>query len=203
MSENHPSAVAAMQGAQPDLVSENADLRRRLAALEKQQVVQGTFAGEVPRYRLNEKGFYDDTLYEAGTVIDYIDPPNLTMVPINDAARERMNAEIAHLTSCGQEVAAMKGRHFPGLVSDRNVLVDLLRADAEAAARAPVPVIQMPTPYNQPPAMPHLAEAQTAERRGPGRPRKASAVSGPPAPVDRGAPMLAPTADAVVGRRVA
>lgn len=206
MSDNSPASVAQMQGAGLDLVSENADLRRRLAAIEKEQVIRGTFQGEVPRYRLNEAGFYDDTYYAAGTVIDFIDPPNLTMVPLNDPARERMEAEIAHLTNCGREVAATKGRHFPGLVSDRNILVDLLRADTEAAARAPVPVIQMPTAYSQPPAMPHLAEAQTAERRGPGRPRKAAVVAQPSAPMDRGAPMLAPTAppgDAVVGRRVA
>ena len=162
----------------------------------------------MPRYLLNEPGFYDDTYFERGSIIDYTDPPNLTMVPQNDAARRRLQVEIDLQTDGAREMAARRGRHFYGLVTDRNTLIDTAMADAKADT-VPVPEIKMPVQHGQIPAMPHLPEAQAAARRGPGRPRKAMAVAqspqqGPEANRPMAGPIPAETQlpAAIVGRGV-
>jgi hypothetical protein len=209
--ENSAAAVAMQHDPNSVLVRENEDLRKALAALQ-QNVVDGGFRGEVPRYLLNEAGFYDDTHFPAGSVIDFTDPPNLTMVPQNDAARRALQREIDRQTEGAMEVAALRGRRFFGLTTDRNVLIDDARELAKIQTnQVPVPEIRMPTPNGQIPAMPHLPEAQAAARRGPGRPRKAMAVAQPAQQgPESNRPMAAPrpmeTGDlppAIVGRRVA
>ena len=206
---NDKNDVLAQHDPQMRLARENDDLRRRLAALEK-NVVNGGFTGEAPRYLLNEPCFLDDTWFGTGTQIDYLGTPNLTMVPMNDPARRKIDEHIEMLQTGARRKAAASGRDFHGLVSDRNVLLDLARLDAQSAAEAPVPVIAVPVPHGTVPAMPHTDEARAMARRGPGRPRKVIASEGPsqqrPQPgADRGAPILAPAPSdqigpAVVGR---
>lgn len=206
--ENSPAEVLRAQH-DPDgrLARENADLRARLAAMENANVVRGP--GDAPRYLLNEPGFYDDTYWVAGTSIEYTDTPNLTMVPLNEPAKRAMAIYIDHLETGARRLAAKNGRDFYGLVTDRNVLIDMARDDAKATADAAVPVIKVPQPIGQVPAMPHTDEARAAARRGPGRPRTVVA-SLDPAPVQRPGPdqsvqMLAPAPreePAVVGRMV-
>lgn len=205
--ENDPAAVLAQHDPNMRLAQENASLRAQLEKLERSNVILGGFAGEAPRYQLNEPGYYDDTWFGAGTIIDYTDTPNLTMVPLNDPAKRRMQEHIEMLETGARRKAALAGRDYHGLVTDRNVLIDIARLDAQAAADAPVPVIQMPVPHGEVPAMPHTDAARAqAAKRGPGRPRKViSAVSpGPQRPpgADLGAPQLAPapTENAIVGR---
>ena len=205
--ENDPSAVLAAQH-DPDaaLARENAELRKRLAALEQQNVVEGRFTGEIPRYSLNEAGFYDDTWFAEGTVIEFTGIPNMTMVPLNESAKRAMRENIRTLEEGARRVAFMRGRDYQGLVTDRNVLIDTARADAKALADAPVPVIQMPQPTNGVPPMPHTPEAQAMQRRGPGRPKKVMSAEAPArqGPPDVGSQMLAPAfpnlMPAVVGR---
>lgn len=206
--ENDPSAVLRAQH-DPDgaLARENASLRAKLAAMETANVVRGGFSGEAPRYQLNEPGFYDDTYWLAGSMIEYIDTPNLTMVPMNEPAKRRMAEYIEHLETGARRKANMQGRDFFGLVSDRNVLLDLARQDAMADAAAPVPVIQMPQPRGDVPAMPNTDQARAAAERNPNRKRPvtASNIQAPTrAGGDLGAPVLnpAPREPAIVGRMV-
>ena len=204
--ENDSDTVLASQVLMHDpdrrLKEEVASLRQQLASLQRDNVVQGGFRGEAPRYSLNEPGFYDDTWFPAGSVIDYIDAPNLSMVPLNDPAKRAMTEHISQLEHGARTKAAMAGREYFGQVNDRNVLIDLARQDAKAqAAQVPPPVIQMPIAHGQVPAMPHIDSEMANERRGRGRPRKvvASSEPGSNAAPDRGAPVLAP---AIVGRQV-
>ncbi len=201
--QNSPVAVAADHDPEA-LLRENATLRERLTALQTQNVINGRFAGEAPRYRLNDKGYYDDTLFEAGSVIEWTDAPNLTMVPLNDAARHRMQEEIIRQTDGARAVAARTGREFIGLVNDRNVLLDNLMSDARRQAKVLVPVIKMPEVRDAVPQMPHVDQTEV-QRRGPGRPRRAVQIAQPAPARDLGAPMLAPTNNlepAIVGRMV-
>lgn len=204
--ENDKNAVLRAQH-DPDgqLARENADLRAKLAALQSANVLRGAFAGEAPKYLLNEAGFYDDTHFPAGSVLEFLDTPNLSMAPLNEPARRALEAYIAGQEEGARRVAALRGRDFFGLVSDRNVLIDLARQDATADAAAPVPVIQMPEPHGQVPAMPHIPTA--AAKRGPGRPRTVLRAEGP-APIkpvqNPGEPVAAPydSRTTVVGRMV-
>ena len=204
---NNPNDVLAQHDPAARLARENASLREQLARLQN-NVVPGGFVGEAPRYQLNEPGFYDDTWFAAGTIIDFLDTPNLTMVPMNEPAKRAMQAHIEHLEYGARKKAALSGRDYHGLVTDRNVLIDIARLDAQNAADAPIPVIAMPQPHGAVPAMPHTDEARAAAKRGPGRPRKviASAEPGLQRP-DAGTPILAPApagegiGPAVVGRR--
>lgn len=202
--DNDPSAVLAVQSTANDpnerLQREVKSLRDQLAALQQTNVVQGQFRGEAPRYQLNEPGFYDDTWFPAGSVIDYVDTPNLSMVPMNDPAKRAMGEHIALLEHGARAKAALSGRNYFGQVNDRNVLLDLARADAQRDAAAPVPIISMPIAHGQVPPMPHTEEAIAAQKRSPGRPRKVVSSEAPSAGgPDRGAPTLAP---AIVGRQV-
>ena len=190
------------------LYKENESLRQRLARLEHQNVIEGRFEGEAPRYLVNDPGVYlDDTHWVGGTTIDFIGEPNLSMVPLNDPAKRAMADLIERLETGARKVAARQGRDFFGLVTDRNVLVDTAMMDAKAAAAAPIPTIQVPQPTQNIPAMPHTEDAQSIIRRGVGRPRKV--VSSQPAapqgaPRDFGAPTLAPAPSdpAIIGRMV-
>ena len=126
--------------------------------------------------------------------------PNLSLVPMNEPAKRAMAEHIGILEHGARAKAALAGREYFGQVNDRNVLLDLARLDANKAAAAQVPVIQMPVPHGQVPAMPHTDDARAREQRRPGRPRKVLSSEAPATPGrDQGAPMLAP---AVVGRQV-
>lgn len=205
--ENDPNAVLGVQSTQNDpsferIQKENASLRDQLAALQRTNVINGGFRGEAPRYSLNEPGFYDDTWFPAGSVIDFVDMPNLSMVPMNEPAKRAMTEHITLLEHGARAKAAAAGRTYFGQVNDRNVLLDLAMQDAKvAAANAKVPVIQMPTAHGEIPAMPHTDDALAAQRRGPGRPRKIVSSTAPnvQSPRDVGAPVLGP---AIVGRQV-
>ena len=90
---NDKASVLAYQTGNDELERlrrENEALRSRY---EPSNIAESDFGGEQPRYRLNERGFYgygmDCRLYEPGDEIVYLDHPNLTMVPLNDAARRQ------------------------------------------------------------------------------------------------------------------
>ena len=187
---NDKASVLAYQtgnGELERLRRENEELRSRY---EPSNVAESDFGGEQPRYRLNERGFYgygmDCRLYEPGDEIVYLDHPNLTMVPLNDAARRRLQAEIDHQTSCQREKAMRDGRQFSGLITDRGVLI--ADADQEARRAAINVQIAMPTDKdkNMPP-MPHMAP-----KRGPGRPRSIVKDVTPPKPTSRPGPDVPP-----------
>ena len=190
------------------LARENASLRQKLASLEQQNVIEGRFQGEAPRYLVNDPGVYlDDTHWVGGTTIDYTGTPNLSLVPLNDPAKRAMAEFIDRLEQGAREMAARNGRNFNGLVNiaDRNQLIDLATLDARRQADAPIPVISVPEPTSGVPAMPHLQ--QDVVKRGRGRPPKvvASQPAGPQRGTeDLGAPRLAPAPHerAVVGRMV-
>ena len=209
--ENNPNAVLTEQSTDPEtrMRAENASLRRRLAELEKSNVVNGGFSGVAPRYMLNEPGYYDDQLCGKGDVIEWWSAPNLTMCPLNDPAKRRIDEYIAELEDGARAKAFQHGRVFTGLTTDRGVLLDLANQDARSQASQPVPVIQVPQPYGEIPSMPHLPDAVAQAKRGRGRPRKLASVESAPVHgqqpqtgVDLGAPMLAPTEPSIVGRMV-
>jgi hypothetical protein len=191
------------------LQRENTSLRERLARLEQQNVIEGRFVGEAPRYLVNDPGVVlDDTLWPGGTTIDYIGVPNMSMVPLNDPAKRAMEDLIARLENGARKVAARNGREFLGLhnLGDRNQLLDLAMADAKNQADS-APIIRTPEPTQGVPAMPHLV--QDVVKRGRGRPPKVVASqpaqsARPATNADLGAPMLAaaPHERAIVGRVV-
>lgn len=172
---NSASGVLEAQNPTLSLARENEDLRRRLAELEN-NVVDGGFRGEMPRYQLNGSVVFDDVLFEKGAILETLETPNLEMVPLNDPAKRAMAAYIEHLEYGARKKATLHGRDFTGLVTDRGLLLDQYRLDEQAKADAPVPVIQVPKPIGEVPAMPNTDAAIVAQRRGPGRPRKAVAV---------------------------
>ena len=179
MDENNQHNVLSQHRDPAALVRENDDLRSQLAKLQN-NVVDGGFRGEMPRYQLNEACFLDDTWFPAGTVLEWGDAPNMTMVPLNDPAKRYMEAYIAEQTASAQSVAASRGRTFVGLTNDRGVLLDAALMDAKATASAPAPVIVMPTVRGDVPVMPHTVDAQ-AQRARRGRPPKAVAIDTAPA----------------------
>ena len=179
--ENSPSDVLRMQTS--DDVSllrrQVEELQAQLAQYEPSNVVETEFGGETPRYRLREAGFYGSgvecSYFAAGREIEYTETPNLEMVPINDAAKRRMQMYIEYLTECQQRKAQQDGRQFNGLVTDRGVWI--ADADQVARQRGAVQAVVMPTDKGEPPPMPHMAP-----KRGPGRPRKTVNDVTPPAP---------------------
>lgn len=212
--ENNPQAPLADHDPLRRAEIENASLRARLAQMEQANVVNGRFAGEAPKYLLNEPCFLDNTFIDRGTVIEFIDEPNMSMVPMNEPARRAMEAHIERLETGARRKAHMAGRDYYGLVTDRNIIIDTARQDMmQEVAQAAVPVIQMPVPHGTVPAMPHTPEAAAAARRGkPGKPSKMAVVAEPVQQgrpgADMGAPMLGPfdqngpQGPAVVGRMV-
>jgi hypothetical protein len=205
---NDPNAVLAQHDS--SLVRENADLRARLAAYEESRVARPAFAGEAPRYYLNGACFLGDgmeqTHYVTGTTLEYWGEPNMDMAPLNEPARRATDTMIARLTEAGQRAAAFNNREFRGLVTDRNILIDQAMIDAKMkAAAAAVPVILAPVAHAEPPAMPHMPEAQAQARRRNVHSGLVGAVQAPAPPKpDLGAgmapPAPAPERGAVVGR---
>lgn len=218
MDENNAQAGLAAQDQTSALWAELERLRQENAAL-RQNVVDGSgvFAGEAPLYLLNERCVLEDTLYEPGTLVEWIDAPNLAMVPQNEPAKRAMAAYINYLESCGRENAAFRGRNFQGLVDDRNLLIDFAREHAKLSSMPPTAHIKMPEPARMVPPMPHLPEAQAAKRRNNGNKVKVvTAVAektGPVANKPKAKPRPGPTegvigdnadlGSALVGRMVA
>jgi hypothetical protein len=153
------------------LERENQSLRMRLAALEQANVVEHEFRGPAPSYYLNAAIYLDDTLFEAGTVIETWEvPDHQSWVPQNDPARRAMEARLELVTYGAERKALMDGRAFNGLPADA---LD----DAMANARYAMPQRR----EREIPVMTNTDEALAA-RRGPGRPRKVVAVETPAMP---------------------
>jgi hypothetical protein len=185
MSEGDPNSAHDVMNA----TMQDGALMRRLRELEQKvagyEAAQGSnvvrpFAGEAPRYRLNESVYFDDTLFEPGTEIEFIDCPNLSMVPLNEPAKRAMDDYIEHLTSCQREKEEGAGREFRGLITDRGVMIAQGLQDARREARGPT--VAVPQDRGFVPSMPHTPEAQAMAKRGPGRPRKVVAATPPPQP---------------------
>jgi hypothetical protein len=171
------------------LMRELRELQRKVAAFEAAQgtnVLHAPFTGEVPRYRLNEPVFFDDTLIPAETFdqatktwrpteIEFTDAPNLSMVPVNEPAKRAMADYVEMLTDCQRRKAEGMGRVFQGLVTDRGVMIAQDMQDARAEARAPS--VRMPEDKGFVPSMPHTDEARALQKRKPGRPRKVAVVA--------------------------
>lgn len=169
--ENSPADVLAMQvGGDHALRRELEELRAKLAQYEPSNVVEGTdFGGEIPRYRLNEPGFYgqglDVSYYGVGAEFDYDATPNDTMVPVNEAARKRMTEYLEWQADCQRRKAQSQGREWGGvLITDKGVMV----ADTEQEARRSGSM-QVVMPVDKQPVPPML---NMQAKRGPGRPRK-------------------------------
>lgn len=175
-------AVAAMD-ANADLQKQIAELAARLAVYEQDNVSRPVFNGEVPKYKLLALCYLDDALCEEGMEIEWMGAPNMEMVPLNDAARKRMQQYVDELTEAARQRADRRGTQFVGLVNDRGVL--LAEADQDAR-RAPTQVIAMPTERDGPVvAMPHTAEAQAQAKRRGRPPTKNLASVKAPAPVKK------------------
>lgn len=181
--ENNAAAVADYQARNPDgaLLRELQELRARLAELEQKNVVQGEFGGEMPLYKLNETCYLADTLLGEGMTIEWADTPNLSMVPMNEAAKRAMEDLLRHMEDGQRAVAAMTGRPFAGLMTDHGVLISQGLHDARNSAD--LPKLQIPEEKGFVPMMPNMPEAIAMQKRGPGRPRKLGNVTAPPAPV--------------------
>jgi hypothetical protein len=196
--ENDPNEVLKMQTADPAVLqNEIAQLRAALAQKDA-QIARHPSNRQLPQYFLNEAAFLEDNHYPRGCTLEWDGEPNQEMVPVNAPAEARMRAFLQHVTEGAMEVAAQRGRHFYGLVSDRNVLLDTYRQDVtKEMAQPTAPVIQMPVRRDEVPAMPTTDAAIAAARRQPRTNSKVGKVevptSGKP---DRGAPML----PAIVGR---
>ena len=174
--------------AQTDQTQEIETLRARLAEYEAGKVVAPQFRGEIPKYKLNNTVFLEDeTLHFEGDEIDYLGVPNMEMVPMNDAARQRMGDYIREQTACAREAAFAKGRPFVGLVVDQAQLIAENMQHARQTATK-VEMVQMPEEKGIVYPMPNIPEAQAQARRR-GRPPKSDAVVGvktPPPPTRKG-----------------
>ena len=169
-----------------DIMSQrNSDeLLAKLRALEEEvavlrekvpdNVVSAPFAGEAPRYQLNEAVFLDDTLFEptmkdasghlVTTELEFHGTPNLSMVPLNEPAKRKMQEFIDYLTECQRERDTAVGRQFTGLITDKGVMLAQANQDARRGMAAP---IAMPAIKGSVPTMTHTQEAQQqAKRRG-------------------------------------
>lgn len=165
--------------------------RMRRALEEKEAELEGyrgkrepaADAEEAPLYRLNEPCYLGSSMsdwqvYPAGAVVEFFDHPNMSMVPLNDAARVRMAAYVEHLESCQREVFAASGAaHGGGLISDLHELLahqqQQTRRIANEATRHPV---AMPTELDppHPSGQAHLAKPKR------GRPKKVVREVSPP-----------------------
>lgn len=196
MSEgNTPGEVVSATTGDPRDI-ELAELRAKLAELTADKVARPVFDGEIPRYEIISpagKGVFleDDTLHARGEVIDYLGTPNLEMLPLNAAAKERMREYIEHLTAGARAAAEVFGRPFRRLEVDPGTVIATALQDARRDAGnmrlGNTPHLVMPVDRGEVPQMPHTDEA-IAKRRG--RPSKASKVVGvtPPAPPGKQAP---------------
>ncbi len=175
-----------------ELQREIEELQAQLrAAAGEDNVLRPAFPGQVPEYRLNAACFLEDTYFEEGSVIQFTDMPNLDMVPLNDAAKARMQEHIELLEAGARAKAASSGKPFTGIITDKGVLIANAMDDARAEAQ--VVKIAMPVEKGPIPQMPHLPEAQAKRPRG--RPRKATLVQPPGKPAVPG-----PEAPKVLGR---
>ena len=169
--------------------SELERVRRKLedaeAELERYRPRETSDEGEPPIYKLLGPAFLgsspaDHQIFEAGSVIEFWDIPNhMNMVPLNDAARARMAAELAHQESCRADVLAAAGiAHGGGVVGDiRQLLDETQQAARRMAAESSRHPLRMPTEdalTNPPPLQAHLAKPKR------GRPRKAVREVSPP-----------------------
>ena len=165
-----------------------AELQAKLALYEDTNVVRPKFDGEVPKYRLNVPFFGpDDTKYPEGSEIEYLGTPNMEMVPLNNAARARIEDYIDELTEGARQKAALVGRNFNGLPGDVAGLIAMALSDArtmkDEGKVQPVLRLPEPTDSRDVPSMPHTEQAEIARRKA-GRPKKGSellsAVTPPP-----------------------
>jgi hypothetical protein len=161
-------------------------LEEKEAELERYRPREPSDEGEAPVYKLLGPAFLgsspaDHQIFEAGSVIEFWDVPNhMNMVPLNDAARRRMEAELAHQESCRADVLAAAGiAHGGGVVGDIRQLLDETQAVARrVAAESSRHPLRMPTEdalTNPPPLQAHLAKKR------PGRPKRTVRDVSPPA----------------------
>ncbi len=157
-----------------------AELTARLAKYEEDRIARPDFGGEVPSYRLKNPCFLeDDVMHEEGEEIGYWGHPNMEMVPLNDAAKARMQQWIEALTEGARQVAELHGRPFLGFINDKGHMIAQAQQDARRAA-AKVEIVT-PALTSKPPPMPHLETEQQKARAG--RPsRKNLVASSIPAP---------------------
>ncbi len=171
--------------------SENAALKAQVAELQERlakhetgaEIAHPQFNGEVPRYRLNSACYLeDDTLHVEGEEIEYLNTPNTEMVPLNQAARDRMMAYLEQLQEGQQAVSKQNGRQTGPLILDK---AELIAAMSQDARREPtrIQAVRMPEEKGMVYPMPNIPESQAQQRKR-GGPRKGAAVvsSKPPAP---------------------
>lgn len=178
MSNEENTAQGALAGSDETtaLKAKIALLEAKIAASEgRGDVVDGGFKGEAPRYKLNAPCYIDDTLHEAGTIIDYIGVPNGEMVPLNNAAEKAMQKWLSDLEQGAREAAEHFGRPFRGLISDRGTLIAQQMHDVRTAPER----LQLATPVDREkvPQMPHMDQTP---KRGRGRPPKSVLAAKPP-----------------------
>ncbi len=166
-----------------------AELQAKVDAYEGRDVVEGVFNGEVPRYKLNTACYLeDDTRHDEGEEIEYTGTPNMEMVPLNEAAKKRLQGFIAELTQCAKDAAQLNGRPFRGLIMDSGDAIAVALADSRRAAGNTTlgnsPIISLPTEKGQVPVMPHTPEAAALNKRQgkPGRPKMVVSAKAPPNP---------------------
>jgi hypothetical protein len=129
--ETHSFAGAEVERLRRELAERDAELEAYRGPREPSEQ-----DGEAPLYRLLTQHYLgssmaDWRIYDAGSVVEFHDVPNLNMVPLNDAAKRRMEAEVEHQRSCQAEVFAASGAgHGGGLISDLHQLLDHARQDA-------------------------------------------------------------------------
>lgn len=186
INENDPKMVLAAQ-AQP-----SADILRRIAELEEENralkmanVIEGKFAGEAPKYKLNEPCFLADTYIPKESTIEWFGPPNLEMVPLNEPAKRAMEEHIEQLTNGARQKAELAGRQFNGLINDKGIMIAQAQIDMRNAVAEANRVIALPTDRGEVPLMPHTPQAQAIAKRKPGRPKKLGTVTAPPQKVKR------------------
>jgi hypothetical protein len=176
---NNPNDVLRRTDPDSVLARRNAELEAELAALRKQNIVEGRFAGELPRYRLNAPCYLSDTYFHEGTELDYTEAPNFDMVPLNEPAKRMMEEELFRVNEGAKRQAAKAGREFFGLVTDNGHRIAQAMQDERYLASIETPRAEMPRLKSQIPTMPHTPEANVIAKRKPGRPARVANVSPP------------------------
>lgn len=183
--ENSPNDVLKEHAGSGDLAglqAQIAELQAKLAEYNPTTVVDGNFEG--PKYLLNEPGYYEDTYFDAGSEIVFTGFPNLTMVPLNDSAKRKMDQHIEYLTGNQREAFEAAGRIFNGLVTDRGVLLAQSLHDVRAGK---APEVVIPVEKGAVPAMPHMDGVKHAKRA-----KSVLSSKAPPTPAKPGAPNIGP-----------
>ena len=86
-----------------------------------------------PVYRvLDEHGFFgpDDTLHPMGALVVLYDAPNENMEPMNDLAREALDAVLDSLDESARKVAEENGRFFSGRPRNKEDMIANASEDA-------------------------------------------------------------------------